>query len=204
MGAAHACCLLDFLHAEAVLIFHQNGIALALGQLVDELPCQSVAVFRVVLLWFGQHQAFRVDGHRGFLFSEQVDAAPLHDGHAEPIHIAAFYRRALLPKCDDGFLNGIRRAVGIADDALGGPLHSRLQSQDVSFELFGRHTIRSFAIISWKAEKSYNYLEKEIKKATKNKLFGGFIYCVYVCFTFLLARTVPFEWVCRFAGRHGE
>ena len=160
MGAAHACCLLDFLHAETLFIFHQDGIALALGQLVDEFPRQSVAFFRVVLWLFGQHQAFRVDGDRGALFPEQVDAAPLHDGEAELFHISAFYRRVLLPECDDGFLNGIRCAVGVAYDAFGSPLKAGLQSQDVTFELFGRHSIRSFAIISWKAAKSYNFLEK--------------------------------------------
>ena len=91
------------------------------------------------------------------MFPKQVDAAPLHDGQAEFFHVLAFYRRASFPECDDGFLDGIRCAVSIADDAFGGPLQSGLQSQDVSFELFGRQSIQSFAIISWKVEKSYTF-----------------------------------------------
>ena len=138
MGAAHARRLFDFLHAEAFLVFHQDGIALALGQLFDKFSGQSVAFLVIVLLWLGKHQAFRIDRYCGFLLPELVDAAPLHDGQAELFHVLAFYRRALFPKCDDGFLDGIRCAVGVADDALGGPLQSWLQSQDVSFELFGR------------------------------------------------------------------
>ena len=157
MGAAHARRLLDFLVAETVLVFHQDGVALALGQLFDEFSGQSVA-FLVIVLWrFSKHQALRIDRYGGPLFPKQVYAAPLHDGQAEPFHILAFYRRALFPKCDDGFLDGIRCAVGIADDAFGSPLQSGLQSQDVSFELFGRHSIQSFAIISWKVEKSYTF-----------------------------------------------
>ena len=163
MGAAHARRFFDFLVAEAVLVFHQDGVALAFGQLFDEFSGQSVAFLVVVLRWLGKHQAFRIDRHGGALFPKQVDAAPFHDGQAELFHVLTFYRRALFPKCDDGFLNGIRCAVGVADDTLGGPLQSGLQSQDISFELFGRHSIWSFAIISWKRLKSYIFWKKHSK-----------------------------------------
>ena len=60
------------------------------------MPRQSVAVVRIVLS-LGQHEAFRVDRHRGLLFSELVDASALDDGQAEAFHVLALYRRPLFP-----------------------------------------------------------------------------------------------------------
>ena len=127
MGAAHPRGPFYLFVAHAFFVFHQDGVALALGQAVDELSCQSVAVVRIVLN-LSQHETFCVDRHRGLLLSELIDAAALDDGQTESFHVLALYRRPLFPQCDDGFLDGIFGAVRVAEDALGGPLQAGLQA----------------------------------------------------------------------------
>lgn len=165
MRATHARGFFDFLVAHAFLIFHQDGIALALRKLLDELAGQTVAFFLpVVGRWLGQHEAFRVDGHGGPPLSELVDAAPFDDGQAEFLQLLALVNRAaLLPERDDGFLDGIRRTVGIAHNSFGGALQEGLQLQNVLFEVLNRHACLSFNILSQQRLKSYSFREKKIK-----------------------------------------